>query len=45
MDDARAALVGDVHRHDHVLRAALPHLRRAGGSVVAVGARAAETGA
>jgi NAD(P)-dependent dehydrogenase (short-subunit alcohol dehydrogenase family) len=28
----------------HVCRAALPHLRRQGGSVVAVGSRAAETG-
>ncbi len=28
----------------HVCRAALPHLRKQGGSVVAVGSRAAETG-
>lgn len=37
-------LRGNLDTVAHVCRAALPHLRRQGGSVVAVGARAAETG-
>jgi NAD(P)-dependent dehydrogenase (short-subunit alcohol dehydrogenase family) len=37
-------LRGNLDTVAHACRAALPHLRRQGGSVVAVGARAAETG-
>jgi NAD(P)-dependent dehydrogenase (short-subunit alcohol dehydrogenase family) len=37
-------LRGNLDTMAHVCRAALPHLRRQGGSVVAVGSRAAETG-
>lgn len=37
-------LRGNLDTVAHVCRAALPHLRRQGGSVVAVGSRAAETG-
>jgi NAD(P)-dependent dehydrogenase (short-subunit alcohol dehydrogenase family) len=44
VDEWNRMLRGNLDSAAYVCRAALPHLRRQGGSVVAIGSRAAETG-